>query len=107
MALESVAVDARDSPGSSAPDNEAAKRINSSSEENMPFMDSEGKFGKRYKVGASTQHPHVVYCGTFGQHTMQLGVSVGASQCFLRCSWCNDAQCFVLVCAGAQGRQRH
>ena len=54
MALESVAVETRDSPGSSAPDNEAAKRINSSSEENMPFMDSEGKFGKRYKARAPT-----------------------------------------------------
>ena len=43
-------VDVHDSPDSSALGDEAAKRINSSSEENVPFMDSEGKFGKRYKV---------------------------------------------------------
>ena len=85
MALEPAAADARESPGSSAPDVEAGKRSNSSSEENMPFMDSEGKFGKRYKVCASTPLLHVVHCGPFGQHNMQLDVSVGASQCCLRC----------------------
>ena len=82
MALEPAAADARESPGSSAPDVEAGKRSNSSSEENMPFMDSEGKFGKRYKVCASTPLPHVVHCGNFGQQSVHWGVNVGDHNIF-------------------------